>query len=435
MRNKIGVLIQRLISLFTLGGKRKNGSLIVKDLAYATKLKTITNWQYTNPALYKTWLVFPKKQQISYLRQIRQGKMTTDQLEKQIQAYEDIISPAKFNFTVKYGIKFSAEELSAINNVAERLANAINNKENMLRYPNGFNITLPTEFTIRSSKATRGPIQMRREPGSGKYKPTPSNMAFPEGIATEQAKITVHVLPYAYAKKINPKLSGFTKGWAPTRPGSTEFYLVREHYSITLSGGGPNQLADIKEVLEHETAHIKDPATVASPKLRAKYDARAPNIDDPIIALAKKAPRNYKKNYYYHQYEIAANLAPVLAKITNNTQNILKYVGKKQTLAALDQLSKWAASGTNVTFNAWSMIPGNFTNNLDTTATYILTGNHFNMGANNVEVFFHEFKIENPTEHRKVLNKLARQIEALKQQVKDTKNLTPESVIKLKTLI
>ena len=184
-------LIQRLISLFKTGGKRKNGSIIVKDLAYATKLKTITNWQYTNPALYKTWLVFPKKQQISYLRQIRQGKMTTDQLEKQIQAYEDIISPAKFNFTVKHGIKFSAKELSAIDNVAERLANAINNKENMLRYPNGFNITLPTEFTIRSSKATRGPIQMRREPGSGKYKPTPSNMAFPEGIATEQAKIMI----------------------------------------------------------------------------------------------------------------------------------------------------------------------------------------------------------------------------------------------------
>ena len=55
--------------------------------------------------------------------------------------------------------------------------------------------------------------------------------------------------------------------------------------------------------------------------------------------------------------------------------------------------------------------------------------------GNSVEAFFHEFKIENPAEHRKVLNKLARQIESLKQQVKDTKNLTPESIIKLKTLI
>jgi hypothetical protein len=41
----------------------------------------------------------------------------------------------------------------------------------------------------------------------------------------------------------------------------------------------------------------------------------------------------------------------------------------------------------------------------------------------------------NPAEHRKVLNKLARQLESLKQQVINTRYLTPESIIKLKTLI
>ena len=47
MKNKkIGDRIfQFLISLFTRGGKTKNGSIIVKDLAYATKLKTTANWK------------------------------------------------------------------------------------------------------------------------------------------------------------------------------------------------------------------------------------------------------------------------------------------------------------------------------------------------------------------------------------------------------
>ena len=52
-----------------------------------------------------------------------------------------------------------------------------------------------------------------------------------------------------------------------------------------------------------------------------------------------------------------------------------------------------------------------------------------------IENFFTHFRTENPAEYRKVLNKLARQLESLKQQVKDTRYLTPESVIKLKTLI
>ena len=44
------------------------------------------------------------------------------------------------------------------------------------------------------------------------------------------------------------------------------------------------------------------------------------------------------------------------------------------------------------------------------------------------------FKDELP-KYKKVIYKLARQLESLKKQVTDTKHLTPESVIKLKTLI
>ena len=426
-------LILALISLFKTGGKTKTGKVVAKDLVYVTKLKTIANWRYSDPVLYKTWLALPKSQQTSYLRQIKQGKLTTKQLETEIRVYGDIIAPAKINFTVKHGIKFAENELSAINTTSELLANMINNKQNLIKYRKGFNITLPTEFEIRSNKAVRGPVQMRRRPGSGKYVPTPGKLGFPEGQSTMQSQVTVYVVPYDHAKTLYPGLDKYTRGWAnPTT--STEFYLVWEHFTEEKLKTWATQLADIKSVMTHEIAHIKDPSIVAAPKLRAKYDPTAPYVGDTNLSLAKKAAPNWKKNYYYHQFEVAANLAPVLAKITNNTKNILRHAGKKKTIAALNQLLKWAASGTNTSFRSWSKLPGNFTDKLDTTATYILTGNYFDLFGS-VEMFFHEFKIENPAEHRKVLNKLARQLESLKQQVINTRYLTPESIIKLKTLI
>jgi hypothetical protein len=93
----------------------------------------------------------------------------------------------------------------------------------------------------------------------------------------------------------------------------------------------------------------------------------------------------------------------------------------------LNQLSQWAASGTTVR---------SFMKDLNAESVYILTGKRQPTTLNNPMLeFFNQFKTENPAEYKKVVNKLARQIESLKQQVKDTKNLTPESVIKLKTLI
>jgi hypothetical protein len=426
-------LLQFLISLFKTGGKTKNGSIIVKDLAYATKLKTISNWQYTDPVLYKTWQAFPKKQHVSYLRQIRQGKMTTQQLEKQIRAYEDMITPAKINFTVKHGIKFAENELSAINTTSEQIANMINNKENLAKYPKGFNITLPTEFTISRGITWDLPAILTAPKGTRKQIfPGATPFPKPDNAVTHQAKVTVRVVPYEYAKKIKPEITKTTGGWM-TRENGTEFYLVWEHFTQEQLNGWTAQLADIKRIMTHEIAHIKDPSIVAAPKLQAKYSFNAPYVGDTKIALAKKAAPNWKKNYYYHQWEVAANLAPILAKITNNTKNILRSAGKKKTLAALDELTKWVAYGSDS--HMW-VVPGGGVKRyvLDPTATYILTGIPDKSPLyGNIETFFKKFKTENPTEHRKVLNKLARQIEALKQQVKDTKNLTPESVIKLNT--
>ena len=423
----ITLLIQRLISLFTKGAKLKTGKVIAKDLTYVKQLKTITNWQYTNPAFYKTWLAFPKYSQITYLRQIKQGKMTMSQLEKEIQAYEDIIAPAKMNFTVKHGIKFSAEELLAIDNAAILIQTTLNNKQTMLKFPNGFDVIMNGEFTIRSADAAAKLGQ-----GFTRNNQQYQNIKqFPGGEAFRQARITMHVVPYERAKKIAPSITKYWKGWAPSSASNTEFYLVAEQFSLTATWTLSNQLAEIKRLMTHETAHLKDPATVASPKLRSNYASNAPMIRDPIIALAKKTATNWKKNYYYHEFEVAANLGPVLKSITSQTQTILRSAGKKQTLAALDELSQWAALGT--VYNTWTIL----SRKLGPTATYILTGTQSGSFSSNIGIvrFFDQFKQENPAEYKKVINKLARQIESLKQQVKDTKNLTPESVIKLKTLI
>ena len=116
--------------------------------------------------------------------------------------------------------------------------------------------------------------------------------------------------------------------------------------------------------------------------------------------------------------------------MTSNTARIVRSAGKKQTLKALDELIIWAQFGTKfITMSELSR-------KLSLTATYILTGSAPGAAANVTTVrFFDNFKIQNPAEYRKVIEKLAKQLMALKVQVAATKNLTPESVIKLKTLI
>lgn len=429
-------LLQALISLFKTGGKTKTGTVIIKDLLYTNQLKTIVNWKSSNIYLHNSWSVTPKPQQIEYLKQLKQRKLTIPQLESILQAEAISKSSAAIKFTVKHGIKFAENELLEINRVAERIADTINNKQNLIKYPEGIVMTLQTLFTVRAPGTWDLPIIPTAPKGTRKQIFPDIHAKFSD-TPSRQARIKVHVVPYAYAKTIYPKITRTTRGWDPGTYGSTHFYLVWEHFTVDQLKTSSGQYQTIRNVMTHEIAHIKDPATVASPKLNAAYSTTAPYVGDAKIALSKKAAPNYMKNYYYHQFEVAANLAPALAQITSNTRIILRSAGKKRTLAALDQLLNWAASGTNTSFKSWKMMPGNFAPKLklDTTATYILTGASFNLPTQSVELFFHQFKIENPTEHRKVLNKLARQLQSLKQQVIDTAYLTPESVIKLKTLV
>jgi len=420
-------LLQTLVSWFTTGGKTKTGIAVIKNPVFTNQLKTIVNWERTDPSTFRTWTMMRRDTQVRYIQDIKQGKLTVPQLVKQLREISDIaISPPKIDFTIKHGIQFFDNELLAIDQATSTLQTTINDKQSMVTYPKGFDLKLAGDFTLRGYAAQHAPNFTVGPTGQLLRTMT----GFPQGKATRQEQITVHVVTRAHAMKIQPGLPPGTRGWDTGRHDSTEFYLVWEAFKLDKFKTPSAQLAEINRVITHEIAHLKDPSIVASPKLGRSYDSNAPYIDDTKLALSKKSAKNWKKNYYYHQWEVAANLAPVLKSITSNTRIILKSVGKKKTLVALDQLTQWAAQGTK--FSRWMLL----NRKLNSTATYILTGPSAK-GAPEVNVvrFFDEFKIENPSEYRKVLNKLARQIESLKQQVLDTKNLTPESVINLKTLI
>ena len=424
-------LLRRLILLFGKGGKLKGGKLIVKNLTYTKQLKTIVNWERTEPDLFKTWTSFPKHQQVLYLQQIKQGKLTIPQLKKEILAQQEVISPAKMNFTIKHGIQFLAQELLAIDAAAEVIQQNINNPGPAISLYKGFQVKLGSKFKIRAMDPSKTSAfsDLMLKKGTQRYTP---KMHFPGGHTYRDADITVFIVPYEHAKTIYPGIRKGTRGWDTGNPNSTVFYLVWEQFSINALKTSSAQLADIKKVMTHEIAHLKDPATIASPKLSSNYASDAPYWDNNEISLAKWSPKNWKKNYFYHKWEIAANLAPVLKSITSNTRTILRSAGKKKTLAALNQLLQWTSQGT--TFTMWTQLIS--WGKLGPTATYILTGTPAGASTNiDIVRFFDQFKHENPAEYKKVIYKLARQLESLKKQVTDTKNLTPESVIKLKTLI
>jgi predicted RecB family nuclease len=142
----------------------------------------------------------------------------------------------------------------------------------------------------------------------------------------------------------------------------------------------------------------------------------------------------------YNQKEIVANLAPVLTSITDNTSKIVKQIGKKRTTAALNELQQWLATGTGSISN----LSNDSRKILGYTSWYQKL---FRARPESPHVlfkqpvedqitgFFNTFKTQNPAEYKKMINKMSRQVENLKVQVHWTRNLTPESIIKYKTIL
>jgi hypothetical protein len=430
MRN-IKTILQKLIQLFSKGGKTvKNARVIPKNTKYAEQLKRIANWERTDREMWEWWNRKLPQEKVRDLKLIKQGKLTPEELERRWKAELNTLPKTK-QMRVVQGIPFFEWELDEINRITDKLVK-------YLEKPAKDTIVITTkEFSVSSKAVSR--VTRQSKTGQKYVKTTADKNPWIDKWNGQGQTVTIHLIPFYKAKQLRPNLTWSTNGWAK----GTDIYLVWENFSLkTFKHNYDAMQSNLKRVLTHEIAHVKDPAIVRSSKLnlRSRYNPNAEYIADPTVALAKNAPQNWMKHYYYNQKEIVANLAPVLTSITDNTSKIVKQIGKKRTTAALNELQQWLATGTGPISN----LSNDSRKILGYTSWYQKL---FRARPESPHVlfkqpvedqitgFFNTFKTQNPAEYKKMINKMSRQVENLKVQVHWTRNLTPESVIKYKTIL
>lgn len=432
-------LLQRLISIFREGETLRSGEVVARDLRFASELKTIANWERKSPEVYELWSLLPKEQRGKYLRDVKQGKLTAVELEQRLNKQLDKTAIASsLDFKIKAGIPFAAQELKEIDRITNEIIKTV---EKGGRYQVGRDYKWESDnfLKLRKDWATAWQhVQPFTSKTGQKYQKHIGNPFAPTGT-----RITIHVVTRDVAKQLYPKISVFTGGWAK----GTDVYLVQD--SILLSsfkGNAAEQRNYIQHLLTHEIAHTKDPRThfslktmkTSNPKSKNVYDTSVPWPENPESALSKKSKRNWLKNYYFHDIEIVANFAPILKLITKNTETIVQRIGKQKTIKALDEIAQWLATGTP----SVGYLSSNSLEILGRTSSYkklLKLQDPMSIFSNpeleTIQGFYATFKQQNPAAYKQVINKTARQIEDLKAQVKRTRSLTPESVIKYKELI
>ena len=117
---------------------------------------------------------------------------------------------------------------------------------------------------------------------------------------------------------------------------------------------------EIRQILNHEATHIKDPSLV-SPKLNKSYDAiqtakrsELKNFENLVSKAeqtgkgaddALKAGQKYQdlyQRYLYHPQEIVANNQMVLNNMTSELKNLIGKVGAKEAKKELDNIIAFA---------------------------------------------------------------------------------------------
>jgi len=417
--------LQRLIKIFSNGEKLKTGRIIARDVTYAEQLKQIASWERTDRSMWEWWRRKLPEEKVKELRLIKQGKLTPDDMKRQWKSQLNTLPKTKQMRVVK-GIPFHEWELDEINRISKLLAKSLE------KPPKKPVVITTKEFVIADKLRWRS--EKISKTGQ-KYTKTWG----PEDPWDYGQEIKIHLLTYDQAKQVRPGLTPSTNGWQL----GPEIYLVWDNFSLKTFGySSDTAYENLKRVLTHEVAHVKDPAIVRSSKLNApsNYNPAAPYIEDPAVALAKNAPQNWLKHYYYNQKEIFANLAPVLTSITDATSKVVKQIGKKRTIAALGELQQWAATGTG----SVKKLSSDSRKILGYTSWYqklfkampeMPYALHVQPAEDQITGFFNTFKKQNPAEYKKMITKLANQLEDLKKQVYQTRNLTPESVIKYKTIL
>ena len=165
---------------------------------------------------------------------------------------------------------------------------------------------------------------------------------------------------------------------------------------------------NIKDILTHEFAHIKDPSIVKSPAYIKKYATEALEgmknwaLSDDLnkLGFKDKAQTLFNKaiqQYYLNPNEIIANNTMVLQNFATNSKNLGNVMNKNELIRGLDGVINWS-KGSAV---SWSDDVSRLLGYYDQTIS-----NHF------------KYLSQNPVEYRKFLAKLAQQAEYLKSQVK-----------------
>ena len=431
--------LQRLIKLFSNGEKLKTGRYIAQDLRYASELKRIANWERTSPEVYEMWSLLSKEQRVEYLRDIKQRKLTSVELEQRLnKQLNKTAAASSLDFKIKAGIPFAAQELKEIDRITNEIIKTVE-KGGVHQVGRHYKWESDNFLKLRKDWDTAWKqIQKFTSKTGQAYEKHVGNPFSPKGT-----RLNIHVVTRDVGKSIRPDLRPTINGWAK----DNDVYIVQDVILLSnFNGNAAEQRKVIQNLLTHEIAHAKDPRTTFSlksysntnPKSKTAYISGAPYIPNPEYALSKKSGPNWLKNYYFHDIEIVANFAPIQKLITKNTETIVKRIGKQKTIKALDEIAQWLATGTpGVGYLSSDSLEilGRISSYKKLLKLQDPMSIFSNPELDTIQGFFTTFKQQNPKAYKQVINKTARQIEDLKGQVKRTRSLTPESIIKYEVLI
>lgn len=326
--------------------------------------------------------------------------------------YQDIKQMAEKKFAaqglgITAGIKFTPAELQSIDRITDDVFELTSKGSPEDWYEVYFKTYNIENVTIRAPYAARYEFPSPTNIGQKHTKILPGQPRFLTG-----QNVKVHMVTISRAEALG---GGSYLGWVD---GANEIYIVPEKF-MTRSGKFNKQ--KFKSTLTHELAHLKDPATKQSKKLRSTYDPDA-GQDWTFNPDVKNPKKNWFKNYYFHNFEQSAMRAESLEQIVYSTNKLAKTAGKKKTLKVLDDA---------ITFFATEN-PKYFTDDVQK----LLFSDKMSMFGQNQDAvtLFNTLSANSPKQYKTLVSQIVKQLRSNKSEVLKMKNIA-DGVIKLKDLL
>jgi hypothetical protein len=207
------------------------------------------------------------------------------------------------------------------------------------------------------------------------------------------------VLPLTRGNEIvNTKITFVNKEWVMKNLPEyidNEMWAPPDEIVIFVDNMKGSNKSRIVTALTHEATHVKDPALVKSPKLSTSF----PKVD--FFKTATPWSDDWIKKYYTHPWEITAVNGQVLEHMTPVVKSKSKKLKPNEISKALDEIIKYG-SGIEPTWSDLVMEILGYTGKNGKTEII----NHFNT-----------LNEKNPTEFRKLLNKLVKHSTNLKTEL------------------